>query len=193
MTGDQLHLHHRIEGDGTPVVFTHGFLNTGDVWDAAVAALGGEVRALSWDLRGHGQSAPAPSGQYGRSHAVADLGRMIDAVGRPAVLVDHSLGGYLSLAHAIVNPDDVAGLVMVAGGPGFRNMESLHRWNDSIDAMAAARPELPDGMEEISKHVDAMVMDRLGEIRVPVAVVVWWWWASATSNSCPRPTCSPNT
>jgi pimeloyl-ACP methyl ester carboxylesterase len=172
MTSQEPKLHHHVEGEGTPVVFTHGFLNNGDVWAKAVAALDGSVRSLYWDLRGHAQSEPAPPGQYGRSYALADLGRMLDVVGRPAVLVGHSLGGYLSLAYAIGHPGEVAGLVMVAGGPGFRNPDSLAQWNKGIDAMAATRPELPTGMEEISKHVDSMVMDRLGEITVPVAVVV---------------------
>ncbi len=171
-TGPELQLHHHVEGEGTPVVFTHGFLNTGDVWAGAVAALGGQARSLYWDLRGHGGSDPAPVGQYGRSYALADLGRMLDVAGRPAVLAGHSLGGYLSLAYAIGHPDEVAGLVMVAGGPGFRNPDSLAQWNVGIDAMTAKRPELPDGVGEISKHVDSMVMDRLAEITVPVAVVV---------------------
>lgn len=172
MTGHEIDLHHDVEGTGPPVVFTHGFLNTGDAWAGAVAALGGSVHSVRWDLRGHGGSEPARPGEYSRDHALADLRRMIDVVGRPAILVGHSLGGYLSLAYAILHPDEVAGLVMVAGGPGFRSMTSLERWNESIDVMAAARPELPPGMEVISKHVDAMVMDRLSEIKVPVAVVV---------------------
>jgi pimeloyl-ACP methyl ester carboxylesterase len=172
MTGAEPKLQHHVEGEGPPVVFTHGFLNTGDVWTGAVAALDGSARSLYWDLRGHGRSEAAPPGRYGRDHALADLARMLDVAGRPAVLVGHSLGGYLSLAYAILHPAEVAGLVMVAGGPGFRNPQSLEHWNRSIDALASSRPDLPEGMEEISKHVDSMVMDRLGEIRVPVAVVV---------------------
>lgn len=172
MSAAEPKLSYHVEGEGTPVVFTHGFLNSGSVWAKAAAALGPSARSLYWDLRGHGDSEPAPAGQYGRDYALADLRRMIDVVGRPAILVGHSLGGYLSLAYAILNPGEVAGLVMVAGGPGFRSMASLETWNQSIDAMAATRPELPEGMEEISKHVDSMVMDRLSEITVPVAVVV---------------------
>lgn len=170
MPGDQVRLHHHITGNGQPVVFTHGWLNTGDVWAGAVEALAGEVRSLTWDLRGHGQSEAARPGLYERVNALGDLRRMVAAVGAPAVLVGHSLGGYLSLAYAIERPDEVAGLVLVAAGPGFRSMKSLEQWNVSVEAMAA-EAEIPEGQQRISMHVDAMVMDRLGEITVPVVSV----------------------
>jgi pimeloyl-ACP methyl ester carboxylesterase len=170
--GPELHLDHEVSGDGTPVVLTHGWLNTGQVWASTVEHLGGRVRALTWDLRGHGGSDAAEPGSYERVDALGDLSRMIEVAGRPAVLVGHSLGGYLSLAQAILSPDDVAGLVMVAGGPGFRSEASLARWNEGVAAMASGRDDVPPGMERISMHVDSLVLDRLDEIRVPVVTIV---------------------
>lgn len=169
-----LHLHYELEGEGTPVVFTPGWLNTIEVWAPAVEALAGSVRSLRWDLRGHGRSAAAPPGEYGRDYALDDLDRMIEVAGAgaPAILVGHSLGGYLSLAHAILAPERVAGLVLVAAGPGFRSRDSLEQWNKSVRAMAAEAERIPEGMEEISMHVDSLVIDRLGEIRVPVVTVI---------------------
>jgi pimeloyl-ACP methyl ester carboxylesterase len=168
---NSLFLHHQVTGDGTPVVLTHGWLNTGDDWAGVVTELDGAVRALSWDLRGHGRSHAAPAGRYGRDHVLSDLDRMVDLAGVPAVLVGHSLGGYLSLAYAITRPERVAGLVLVAAGPGFRSRTSLEQWNEAVLAMAG-RADIPEGQEEITLHVDSMVMDRLGEITVPVATVV---------------------
>ncbi len=168
----QLHLHYDIAGDGFPVVFTTGWRNVGEVWGSAVDSLDGAARSLTWDLRGHGRSEVAPPGHYGRDYALDDLGRMIDVAGRPAVLVGHSLGGYLSLAEAILSPERVAGLVLVAAGPGFRSRDSLEQWNDSVVAMAAKADDVPEGMEEISMHVDSLVIDRLAEIDVPAIVVV---------------------
>jgi pimeloyl-ACP methyl ester carboxylesterase len=168
----ELHLHYDLAGDGTPVVFTAGWRNTGEVWSSTVFALDGAVRSLTWDLRGHGRSGVAPPGEYGRAYALADLDRMIDVAGAPAVLVGHSLGGYLSLAETILSPARVAGLVLVAAGPGFRSRDSLEQWNESVRAMAADADDVPDGMEEISMHVDSLVIDRLGEIGVPAIVIV---------------------
>lgn len=160
-----------MTGDGTPVVFTHGWLNSVDVWSGVVAELGDSVRSVTWDLRGHGRSEAAAPGEYTRTHALDDLGRVIETAGRPAILVGHSLGGYLSLAKAILKPEDVAGLVLVAAGPGFRSVDSSEQWNDSVRSMAA-KADIPEGMEEISMHVDALVMDRLSEITVPAYTVV---------------------
>lgn len=168
---DLPNLHYTVTGDGVPVVFTNGWLNTEDVWAGVVAELDGAVRSLTWDKRGHGRSDAAAPGQYTRDETLADLGRMLDVVGRPAVLVGHSLGGYLSLAQAILSPGDVAGLVLVAGGPGFRNPESREQWNDSVRKIAA-KSDIPEGMEQISMHTDSLVMDRMGEITVPTYTVV---------------------
>lgn len=174
---DQLKLHYElreaeVSDSGKPVVFTAGWLNTSSVWATTVAELEGSGRTLTWDKRGHGQSEAAPPGQYGRHYALADLDRMIDIAGSPAILVGHSLGGYLSLAHAILRPERVAGLVLVAAGPGFRSTNSLEEWNDSVHKMAAKADNVPEGMEEISMHVDSMVIDRLDEIKVPVITVI---------------------
>ena len=175
MAEDELSIHWDLAGEGaggTPVVFTHGWLNTGDVWSGVVDHLAGSVRTLTWDLRGHGRSAAPPPGHYSRQHALGDLGRMIEIAGRPAILAGHSLGGYLSLAQAILRPQDVAGLVLVAAGPGFRSPDSREQWNDSVRAMAAKAGDLPEGMEVISMHTDSLVMDRMAEIPVPVAALV---------------------
>ena len=153
------------------MLFTHGWLNTGEVWSGVVDELDGEVRSATWDLRGHGRSEAAPVGEYGRDFALADLRRVLDAVGRPAILVGHSLGGYLSLAQAILEPSSVSGLVLVAAGPGFRSEASRNRWNESIAPMAA-KADIPEGQEEITLHVDSMVMDHLPDIEVPVVTVI---------------------
>jgi pimeloyl-ACP methyl ester carboxylesterase len=167
MADHEMRLHYEIGGGGTPVVFTSGWLNTADVWAGAVQELGGGVRSVTWDLRGHGGSEPAPPGQYGRRYALADLDRMVEVAGAPAVLVGHSLGGYLSLAYAIEQPARVSALVLVAAGPGFRSVENREQWNESVRVTASTK-EIPAGMEEITMHVDSMVIDRLGEITVPV-------------------------
>jgi pimeloyl-ACP methyl ester carboxylesterase len=87
------------------------------------------------------------------------------------VLVGHSLGGYLSLAHTLDHPDDVAGLVLVATGPGFRKAEAREEWNASVRA-AAGKMDQAAGVEEISLHVDSHVIDPLADIACPVLVLL---------------------
>lgn len=160
------------QGSGSPsIVFTHGWLDTGGAWDDVVAGLGEDVRSLTWDLRGHGRSeAPAP-GNYTRDDALGDLERVVGQAGAPVVLAGHSLGGYLSLAHALNHPDEVAALVLVAAGPGFRKDDAREQWNEAVDK-AAAKADVPEGSADISKHVDAWVIDHLADIKCPTLVIV---------------------
>ena len=160
------------QGDGPALVFVHGFMNDATVWAGVTEALSDRFRCICVDLPGHGASVPTGAGTYARHLVLDDVRRLLDTLGEEqVVLVGHSLGGYLSLALTIETPGRVAGLGLVGAGPGFRNRTSLEQWNDSVRALASGSG-LPEGLEEISMHVDSMVMDRLGEVGVPVTVVV---------------------
>ena len=93
------------------------------------------------------------------------------AASGPVVLMGHSFGGFLSLAQAIHRPDDVAALVLVAAGPGFRKSEARDQWNESVRA-SAAKMDQPPGVEEISMHHDSFVIDHLADVRCPVLVLL---------------------
>ena len=156
---------------GHPVVATTGWANDRRVWSPMVDDLAANHSVTTWDLRGHGDSeAPAP-GEYTRAHALGDLTAVLDHAGRPAVLMGHSLGGYLSLAHAVDHPDEVAGLVLVATGPGFRKAEAREQWNASVRA-SMEKLDLPVGADGLSMHTDAHVIDHLADIEVPVLVLL---------------------
>ena len=157
--------------DGPPIIATTGWANDRSVWTPMVDDLSVDHAVTTWDLRGHGASAAAPPGEYTRAHALGDLAAVLDLAGRPAVLMGHSLGGFLSLAHAVDHPEDVAGLVLVATGPGFRKVEAREQWNESVRA-AAAGMDLPPGVEEISMHHDAHVINHLAEVQAPVLVLL---------------------
>jgi len=154
-----------------PIVATTGWANDRSVWTPMVDDLCSDHLITTWDLRGHGASGAPPPGCYTRTHALGDLAAVLDRAGRPAVLMGHSLGGFLSLAHAVDHPEEVAGLVLVATGPGFRKVDAREQWNESVRE-AAAGIDLPPGAEEISMHHDAHVIDRLAEVSVPVLVLL---------------------
>jgi pimeloyl-ACP methyl ester carboxylesterase len=131
---------------------------------------------LCWDLRGHGQSESSEDPEdYARTFAVEDLARMIAHAGgsadNPAVLIGHSLGGYLSLCAAIQYPRLVKALVLIATGPGFRDETAREQWNRyalSMDIGAEAHP----AARQLGVHGDATVIDALGSIQVPTLVIV---------------------
>ncbi len=156
---------------GHPVVATTGWANDRRVWSPMVDDLAANHAVTTWDLRGHGDSETPAPGEYTRAHALGDLTAVLDHAGRPAVLMGHSLGGYLSLAHAVNHPDEVAGLVLVATGPGFRKAEAREQWNASVRA-SMEKLDLPAGADELSMHTDAHVIDHLADIEVPVLVLL---------------------
>jgi len=156
---------------GHPVVATTGWANDRHVWSSMVDHLAANHAVTTWDLRGHGDSETPAPGEYTRAHALGDLTAVLDHAGRPAVLMGHSLGGYLSLAHAVNHPDEVAGLVLVATGPGFRKAEAREQWNASVRA-SMEKLDLPAGADELSMHTDAHVIDHLADIEVPVLVLL---------------------
>lgn len=163
-------------GPTPPVVATTGWANDRSVWAPMVADLAADHHVTTWDLRGHGASDAPPPGHYTRDHALGDLSAVCDhardgAPTGPVVLMGHSFGGFLSLAQAIARPDDVAALVLVAAGPGFRKAEAREQWNESVRA-AAAKMDQPPGVEEISMHHDSFVLDHLTEIGCPVLVLL---------------------
>lgn len=163
-------LHVTQQGEGPTILFLHGWLNDAAVWAGVMDNLAVDHRCLALDLRGHGRSEAAPAGEYDRDRVLGDIRVALHNVDN-AIVVGHSLGGYLALALAIESPELVSGLGLVAAGPGFRNPESREKWNESVKSMAADR-DIPPGQEQISMHVDSMVMDRLGEIETPAVVVV---------------------
>jgi pimeloyl-ACP methyl ester carboxylesterase len=100
-------------GFGSPVVLIHGFPMHAAVWTEVAEHLNQVFRVVCVDLPGFGYSPPLPS-----SFTIADVGAMLantlkERMQESAVIVGHSLGGYVALALASSHPELVRGLVLV--------------------------------------------------------------------------------
>jgi 3-oxoadipate enol-lactonase len=95
-----------------PVVFLHGFPFSHAMWQAQLAAVGREFRAIAYDLRGHGESSVG-DGQYSIEGHADDLLAVLDylAIDR-AVVVGLSMGGYIALRALERNPERFRGVVL---------------------------------------------------------------------------------
>lgn len=179
------------------VLLSHGFAATGAMWSSTVAALASDHRCITWDLRGHGDSdSPDDPGRYTSDLALEDMEAILDAesVDR-AVLVGHSLGGYLSLRFHHRWPGRTAALVLADTGPGYRNDQARAGWNkmcesyataleaDGFEGLPTASPELGrathrrvDGLIRAARYLltqhDQLVVDHLPDVDVPTLVVV---------------------
>ena len=95
---DSVKLHYSEAGQGTPVVLLHGFPLTSAIWTAQQQQLADHYRVITPDLRGHGQS-PAPAGVYEMESLAGDLLALLDSLKiERAVIMGHSMGGYVTLA-----------------------------------------------------------------------------------------------
>jgi pimeloyl-ACP methyl ester carboxylesterase len=185
---------HNPGGAGTPLVLSHGFAATSEMWDPNVPALAADRPVVVWDFRGHGQSdAPDDPAAYSAEASVGDIDALLDMLGAErAVLAGMSLGGYLTLAYHLAHPERVAGLVLVDTGPGFRNPEARERWNRMAEGFARAieRDGTLSGSREVAQahhrdprglvHTarrtlvqrDDRVLSSLPSVAVPTLVVV---------------------
>ena len=101
-------------GEGPAVVFMHGFLMDHSMFDAQVAALGGDFRCVAFDARGFGQT--QWDGQpFTLYDTVADCLGLMDHLGiAQASIVGMSQGGYAALRLALKHPDRVKSLVLMS-------------------------------------------------------------------------------
>lgn len=93
---DQQLLNYRISGNGSPVVFLHGFMEDLSMWDELIPHL--PVRAYCVDLPGHGKSKIdtqiTPSVEYMAKEVQKIIAyEKIDH----ALVIGHSMGGYTAL------------------------------------------------------------------------------------------------
>ncbi|MFN8022563.1 MAG: alpha/beta fold hydrolase [Acidimicrobiales bacterium] len=155
-----------------PLVFLHGLGASAATWQRCGELLGDTFDVVAVDLLGHGASpVPDDPDEYTRDVALRDLDEVLASLDRRPVLVGHSLGGYLSLAHAITRPGVDRGLVVLNTGPGFRDPAKREAWNER-SRRNADRFGVPPQVTNLNLHADSLVMDRIDELTVPVLVLV---------------------
>ncbi len=117
----RLRLHYVDWGNpaAPPLLLLHGGRDHCRNWDWVAQRLRGDWHVIAPDLRGHGDSAFSPSGDYSMSAFVYDLAQLIHQ-GRlaPLRIIAHSLGGSIALRYAGIYPEAVERLAVIEGlGP----------------------------------------------------------------------------
>lgn len=97
-----------------PLVLVHALGLNRLMWRDTIAALPTDRRVIAYDLRGHDRAAGAPR-VTDLAHFAADLERLLDALGVPAVhLAGLSLGGSIAQEFALTRTDRLVALDLIA-------------------------------------------------------------------------------
>lgn len=111
-------LHYEERGSGAEtVVFSHGLLWSGRMFDAQVEALRDRYRCITYDLRGQGLS-EVTEGGYDMDTLADDAAALIEALGAaPCHFVGLSMGGFIGMRLAIRRPELLRSLVLMETSP----------------------------------------------------------------------------
>ncbi|TMQ06635.1 MAG: alpha/beta hydrolase [Deltaproteobacteria bacterium] len=116
----------KVTGTGRPVIFIPGLACDGGIWDGTLAHLGGKVQAHVVSLAGFAGSPP---------------------IGKPPIIVGHSLGAFLAYWIAETAPDLIGGAVPVDGAPFFPALfdptATPEKVRPDVEQMAASFAVLP--------------------------------------------------
>lgn len=117
----RLKLHYADWGnaDAPPLLLVHGGRDHCRSWDWVAERLCDRYHVIAPDLRGHGDSAWSPDGNYEMGAFVYDLAQLIHQLDlAPVTIVSHSMGGNISTRYTGLYPDNVKKLVSIEGlGP----------------------------------------------------------------------------
>lgn len=160
------------------IVFAHGYCLSLRCWvfqRRALAAAG--YRVVSWDQRGHGESAEGSADSYVIDRLGADLLTVIEQVAPTGdlVLVGHSMGGMTIMALGELAPElvreRVVGVAFVGTSPGGITLANggrmatfgrimLERLGPSVLRQLGARPDLWSWIRRTGSTIEEFLVDQ---------------------------------
>ena len=164
---DELPLPHTSTGSDPrpPLVFLHGFCTDRSAWQGVSEALAGRRREIVFDLPGHG-AALAWSEPVNAAIAAKAVLASLEALGVPRChLIGHSLGGATAVLIALMQPERIASLTLLApGGFGYEvNDRLLTRYATATSTQAVQAAY--EGMFGFSAVISSDLIDSAVENR----------------------------
>ena len=128
--------------DAPPLLLIHGGRDHCRSWDWVAEELRSDWHIIAPDLRGHGDSAWSPDGNYELSAFVYDLAQLVHQLNlAPVTIVAHSLGGNIATRYTGLYPENVCKLVAIEGlGPSPK----VEAERDAIGIRARTRKWIDD-------------------------------------------------
>ena len=118
-TDDGVNLANQAQGDGPlNLLFMHGWAGSGAFFAETIAQLDlTGLRAITYDMRGHGASDKPASG-YTLDHFAQDAFTVADTVGAAEIVpIGYSMSGKFAQYLAVLEPDRIRGQILVTTLP----------------------------------------------------------------------------
>ena len=137
INGAELYYEEHGPEDAPAILFAHGLLFSGRMFDAQVDALQDRYRCVTFDFRGQGRSATTDDG-YTIGVLTDDAVAIIDALAlAPCHFAGLSMGGFVGLRLAIRHPELLRSLILLETSadpappenvPRYRRLNTATRW-----------------------------------------------------------------
>src|SRR6056297_3845837 len=109
-------LHHKIMGEGEPIIILHGLFGMLDNWKTFAGSIASDYRVILVDQRNHGRSFHDSTINY--PAMAEDLKNLMDILDMDrATILGHSMGGKTAMEFTKTYPDRLSRLVVVDIGP----------------------------------------------------------------------------
>ena len=113
---DGVRVHYQEKGTGMPLVLIHGFTSSTYSWKDVFEPLSKNFRVIAVDLKGFGFSSK-PDGDYSRRAQAVLVTHLLDFLKiEKAWVCGNSMGGDVALHLTLMNPQRVAGLILIDSG-----------------------------------------------------------------------------
>jgi len=154
---------YKIKGSGPALVLLHGFLESKAIWDDFTDTLQHGFTVVAIDLPGHGESE-----LLAEMHSMQLMAGAVKEVLKAeniekAVIVGHSMGGYVALQFAVENEEMIKGLVLFHSNANADTEEAKENRRRTINIVKQNRvgfirqfiPDLFD-QKHVAKYTDAI-------------------------------------
>lgn len=147
---------YRVVGQGEPLLFLHGFMETDASWDPILQDFSADYMVILPQLRGHGQSTN-PTGEFTHREAARDIFGLLDELDIEKVRAAGASTGGMTLLHmATQQPERISAMALLGATTYFPAQARAVLRSTSLETMPPGYTE-----ELVRRHGD---MERVGTL-----------------------------
>lgn len=125
-------IHYEVLGAGPALILLHGFLESSTMWKPLLPELSKNNLVITLDFPGHGKS-----DVIAEIHSMKLMAEVVNELLEQlkiesATFIGHSMGGYITMAFAVLFPEKIQKLVLLNSTPAADNEERKENRNRAL-------------------------------------------------------------